>query len=141
MKTLVIDKNSWHYRLLNDLEYSKLQRTKDFCGYFWLLTKTLIPFVLMAFIICLFEVALPLGAYLNHKSWEMIAFPWLLTIGTISISITVGIICDFFENLKEKRRQRKYKEKYERDSVKKESLLKIKMRSIKEKTCYLVEFK
>jgi hypothetical protein len=135
MKPYVINKNSWHYKMISKGQYwdgyLSLSPPKDFCSYWRMVMGKLLTYAFFITMGTIFAVFLGYNIYLDP----------IPVIGglfsAISILFIAGFIAVALEKAKERRRKHDYDVKFEE---KPESLLKMKYRAWKEKTCPMVEY-
>lgn len=135
MKPFVIDRNSWHYKMISRGErwdFLTYREPKDFCSYWRKVVLKLCWFAFVATFLSVFALFLGYNIYMDP----------LPVLGGISAGLgllfgSVGIAF-WLEKRKEQRRQHDYDVEF---NEKQESLLKMKYRAWKEKVCPMVEYK
>lgn len=131
MKPYVINKSSWHYKLVSkdqNWEYFTYRVPKDFCSYWRKVISKVLSIMFVAVMSLIFVVFLGFSIYLNPiPIFSAIAFVFIVAF------LMIG-----YEKLKEKKRMRDYEVEFE---GKQEGLIAMKYRAWKEKTCPMVEYK
>lgn len=133
MKPYVINKDSWHYKLISrgKTSYWNLYLApKDFCSYWRMVVFKILGYIFITCFATLFLAFLGYNIYLDP-------IPVLggLFIAIIALSVFLAIS---LEKIKERKRKRDYDVEFE---DKKEGLIAMKYRAWKEKTCPMVEYK
>ena len=140
MKTITIDKNSWHYRLLDKLDFYV---APDICSY----TRKVLGALFLVGLMACFSLYI-LGALTNIAIWLVVCLqhsvwfqpePWALgtTIAVLGFVFIIGIVLGAVwiaeTNTKRKIRRRNNNEP---DGFVTEAY-----KSFKDKVCYRVDFK
>lgn len=135
MKPFVIDRNSWHYKMISMGEHWDVltyREPKNFCSYWRKVVLKLCLFAFIAVILSVFTLFLGFNIYMDP----------LPVLGGISAGLGLlfgsAWIALWLEKRKEQRRQHDYDVEF---NEKQESLLKMKYRAWKEKVCPMVEYK
>jgi len=136
MKPYVINKNSWHYKMISKDQhwdgFMSHQAPKDFCSYWRMVVGKLLMYAFFIAVGTFFVVFLGYNIYLDP-------IPVLAGLFTaIFIVLSAFSLVISWEKLKERKRKHDYDVEFE---DKQESLLKMKYRAFKEKTCPMVEYK
>lgn len=134
MKPYVINKNSWHYKLVSkdrDWEYFTYRVPKDFCSYWRKVVSKVLEILFVVAVVTLFAVFLGYNIYLNPIPVIGGIFSAIVLLGG-AIFVAMGI-----GKVQEKKRKRDYEVEFEGE---KEGLFAMKYRAWKEKTCPMVEY-
>jgi len=135
MKPYVINKNSWHYKMISKGQhwegYLSHRAPKDFCSYWRIVMGKLFAYAIAISLVTAILVFFGYNIYLDP-------IPVIGGILTAIMIIFIALfIAVFFDKVEERRRKHDYDVKFEE---KPESLLKMKYRAWKEKTCPMVEY-
>jgi len=136
MKPYVINKNSWHYKMISKGQhwdgYLSHRAPKDFCSYWRKVISKVLGIMFVVAMATTFVVFFGYNIYLDPIPVIGGIFSAIVLLaGTLFTAIGI-------DKLKEKKRKRDYKVEFE---GKQEGLIAMKYRSWKEKTCPMVEFK
>ena len=136
MKPYVINKNSWHYKMISKGQhwdgYLSHRAPKDFCSYWRMVMGKLLTYAFFITMGTFFAVFIGYNIYLDPVP----ALGGLFS--AIVIVFGAGFLAFSWEKAKERRRKNDYDVEF---GDKQESLLKMKYRAFKEKTCPMVEYK
>ena len=137
MKPYVINKNTWHYKMISKGQhwegYLSYRAPKDFCSYWRIVMGKLLTYAIAIFLLTIIVVFIGYNIYLDP----------IPVIGGIFTAIMIIIIALFIAVFLDKVDERRSKRDYDYDvkfEEKPESLLKMKYRAWKEKTCPMVEY-
>lgn len=135
MKPYVINKSSWHYKLISRGKTSYwhiYSSPKDFCSYWRMVVFKILGYIFITCFLTLFLAFLGYNIYLDPIP---VLGGMFIASAIIALSVFLAIS---LEKLKEKKRMRDYEVEFE---GKQEGLIAMKYRAWKEKTCPMVEYK